>query len=153
MDSPSCRRDRAGRRQLISPVPMPLTGRFTGSGVIGPHPGAAASAMTGVEVADVMALAQADSRGHLPASTGPDRMRYRPLRGGEADATSRHHSFQWMCPGPASARRKGNAAHRHPQSARLPPSAIPGLCQAPGSYPERSLPGRPRPPSAGVSSG
>ena len=84
----------AGRRQLISPVPMPLTWRFTGSGVIGHHPGAAASAMTGVEVADVMALAQADSRGHLAASTGPDRKRYRPLRGGEADAPSRHHSFQ-----------------------------------------------------------
>jgi len=68
--------------------------RFTGSGVIGYRPGEAASAMTGVEVADVMALAQADSRGHRAVSTGPDRKRYRPLRSGEADALSRHHSFQ-----------------------------------------------------------
>jgi len=57
---------------------MPLTWQFTGSGVIGHRPGAAASAMTGVKVADVISLAQADSRGHLAASTGPNRKRCRP---------------------------------------------------------------------------
>jgi hypothetical protein len=40
--------------------------------------------MTGLEVADVMALAEADSGGHLAASTGPDQEKYRPLRGPKA---------------------------------------------------------------------
>ena len=50
---------------------FPPTWRFAGSGAICHRPSAAASAMTGVEVADVMALAQADSRGHLAASAVP----------------------------------------------------------------------------------
>jgi hypothetical protein len=36
--------------------------------------------MSGLEVADVMALAPVGSGSHLAASTGPDQKRYRPLR-------------------------------------------------------------------------
>jgi hypothetical protein len=43
----------------------------TGPGFAGHRPGAAASAITGGEVADVMALAQADSRDHGAVSRGP----------------------------------------------------------------------------------
>ena len=71
----------AGRRQ---PITMPLTWRVTGSDVIGHRPGAAVSAMTGFEVANVMTLAQADGGGHLAASTDPDRKTYRPLRSPKA---------------------------------------------------------------------
>jgi len=51
-----------------------------------------------------------------------------------------------MCPGTSSARREGNAAHRHPQVARLHLSAVPGRYRTQGSHSERwtkGIPARP----------
>ena len=48
--------------------------------------------MTGLEVADVMVLAQAGSGGHPAASTGPGQKRYRAAPRSEGDVPSRHHS-------------------------------------------------------------
>src|SRR5262245_25722900 len=68
--------DLAGQAQPGRPPPGPLTRRFTRLGVILHRPGAAPGAVTGVEIADVMARAQAHRGGHEQLPQAADRDRY-----------------------------------------------------------------------------
>jgi hypothetical protein len=100
--------DLAGQAQPLRPT-CPTDQAVHQTWHIRLSPGEASGAMTGVELADVMARAQAHSRGHGQLPQVADRDLYQAAAAAQPPPVGIIRSNE--CPGAGSARREGNAAH------------------------------------------